>query len=462
MQQLYTGTGSESIQFLKHIRNYNNSLAIASTTAQLENPRGGGLYCFKVHGQIFHRIGALRPLAGNTPQCAQMLIMDTEETAAELAGRDVNRECDRATFAVLHQLLQTVNPYVQAYRLMDEVAREEEQRAIEAQRTQRPQYVVDSWLKIEMNRLNYLRKNQKELRLDTVRGLHDYMIGDDSHDGPPGRRIILAASFTGGPRHMIAQYQDAMSIVSKYGKPDIFLTFTCNPNWREIQNNLAGGEVAAYIYVVEFQKRGLSHAHMLITLKKEWKLNTADQIDQLFSAEHPESDSDPKLFDIISKNMIHRLCGNLNPTSPCMRDGACTKRFPKSFRSDTSLNVEYRRRDDGSYVTCVEFELITGTLYPSFVMAAKAAGHLRDDTFFLQSIQEAANDHVYREWLMKIGNGEAISDENGDIQVPPPLICSGKIADAIFGDAFSGRSMDLSERAILTPRNVDADQRLRS
>uniref|UniRef100_A0A183GGN1 ATP-dependent DNA helicase n=1 Tax=Heligmosomoides polygyrus TaxID=6339 RepID=A0A183GGN1_HELPZ len=163
------------------------------------------------------------------------------------------------------------------------------------------QYVVDSWLKIEMNRLNFLRKNQKELRLDTVRGLHDYMIGDDTHDGPPGRRIILAASFTGGPRHMIGQYQDAMSIVSKYGKPDIFLTFTCNPNWREIQNNLAGGqsasdrpdlvtrvfnlklralcnelfkrnvlgEVAAYIYVVEFQKRGLPHAHMLITRRDD-------------------------------------------------------------------------------------------------------------------------------------------------------------------------------------------------
>ncbi|VDP52103.1 unnamed protein product [Heligmosomoides polygyrus] len=67
-----------------------------------------------------------------------------------------------------------------------------------------------------------------------------------------------------------------------------------------------------------------------------------------------------------------------------------------------------------------------------------------------------ANDHEYREWLMKIGNGEALSDENSDIQVPPPLICSGNIADAIFGDAFSGRNMDLSELAILTPRNVDA------
>lgn len=29
-----------------------------------------------------------------------------------------------------------------------------------------------------------------------------------------------------------------MTYVRLYGKPDIFLTFTCNPNWSEIQENL--------------------------------------------------------------------------------------------------------------------------------------------------------------------------------------------------------------------------------
>ncbi|VDO19376.1 unnamed protein product [Heligmosomoides polygyrus] len=384
---------------------------MASTTAQLDSPRGCGPYCFRVHDQIYHRIGALHPLAGNPPQCAQVLIKDTEEEAAELAGRDVNRECDRATFPVFHQLLQTV----QAYQLIDGVAREEQQRAVDAQRTQRPvridfcqlnsdghgryniatvnevavvyvgndeeipgeryvvvyergqglrtisylgrlcdplsypplfprgedgwhpdmekttnksrvkgfysyllfarigtfnpllrlgkllqQYVVDSWLKIEMNSLNFLRKNQR----GSVRGLQDYMIGDDTHDGPQERRIILAVSFTGCPRHMIGQYQDAMSIVSKHGKPDIFLTFTCNPNWREIQNNLAGGLSAS---------------------------DRPDLVTRVSSVELPDPDSDPKPFDIVSENMVHRPCGNLNPTSPCMRDGVCTKRFPRTF-----------------------------------------------------------------------------------------------------------------------------------
>ena len=37
---------------------------------------------------------------------------------------------------------------------------------------------------------------------------------------------------------MVQCYQDAMAIGRVHGKPDIFLTMTCNPNWREITKNL--------------------------------------------------------------------------------------------------------------------------------------------------------------------------------------------------------------------------------
>ena len=39
-------------------------------------------------------------------------------------------------------------------------------------------------------------------------------------------------------------YQDAMAIVAKYGKPDIFLTMTCNPKNPDIMNNLPEGQGA--------------------------------------------------------------------------------------------------------------------------------------------------------------------------------------------------------------------------
>ena len=43
---------------------------------------------------------------------------------------------------------------------------------------------------------------------------------------------------------MNQNYQDAMAMIGKYGKPDLFLTFTCNPLWRETRENLGPNEKA--------------------------------------------------------------------------------------------------------------------------------------------------------------------------------------------------------------------------
>jgi hypothetical protein len=53
-----------------------------------------------------------------------------------------------------------------------------------------------------------------------------------------GSRIVLPSSFTGGRRYMFNNCQDAMAINKKYGYPDLFLTFTCNPKWPEIQRHM--------------------------------------------------------------------------------------------------------------------------------------------------------------------------------------------------------------------------------
>ena len=93
-----------------------------------------------------------------------------------------------------------------------------------------------------------------------------------------------------------------MGLVARKGKPDLFITFTCNPKWKDIQNELGGttfnnrpdivarvfnikvkdllkdvvegeifGKVLYYFYVVEFQKRGLPHIHLLVSLEEEDK-----------------------------------------------------------------------------------------------------------------------------------------------------------------------------------------------
>jgi hypothetical protein len=49
---------------------------------------------------------------------------------------------------------------------------------------------------------------------------------------------MLPASFTGGRRYTFNNCQDAMAVCKIHGYPDLFLTFTCNPNWEEIRRHL--------------------------------------------------------------------------------------------------------------------------------------------------------------------------------------------------------------------------------
>ncbi|KAL4562272.1 hypothetical protein LXL04_034471 [Taraxacum kok-saghyz] len=68
--------------------------------------------------------------------------------------------------------------------------------------------------------------------------LVDANTADDMPTSMIGQRIVLPASFIRGPRDMRRRFLDAMALVQDGGKPDIFLTMTCNPKWLEIQNEL--------------------------------------------------------------------------------------------------------------------------------------------------------------------------------------------------------------------------------
>ncbi|XP_018360460.1 PREDICTED: uncharacterized protein LOC108759485 [Trachymyrmex cornetzi] len=167
-----------------------------------------------------------------------------------------------------------------------------------------------------------------------------------------------------------------MAIVRKYGKPDVFITMTCNPNWLEMKENLLPaqqpadrpdictgvfnikkdymidlivrqkffGEVKAFVYVIEFQKRGLPHVHMLITLKQNCKITNSETVDKYISAEIPDPVIDKNLHEIVMKNMIHGPCGDW-----CMINGKCSKHFPKPFHEETTMDEndypQYRRKD---------------------------------------------------------------------------------------------------------------------
>ena len=233
-----------------------------------------------------------------------------------------------------------------------------------------------------------------------------------------GKKVILPASFTGGPRDQSRRYHDAMAIVRRLGKPSLFITMTCNPHWDEIMLCMLGmlpadrpdivarvfnlklaqlleelkkdgifGRCVASMHVIEFQHRGLPHAHILLVLDNDFK--QPHEVDAFVTAELPVEPKEPKglprnasrarkeafrkehteyeekmkrwktLNDLVLKHMIHGPCGHENPNSPCMQDGPCGKKFPKDFIRETYLGDSnhiyptYRRRspaDGGAQV----------------------------------------------------------------------------------------------------------------
>lgn len=239
------------------------------------------------------------------------------------------------------------------------------------------QYVTNKWLDVEDNNLAFIRNNQKKVRAELYTKVID-AFNENKNLNDIGRSVILPPSFHGGPRHMWELYHDAMSIVLNYGKPDLFITFTTNPNWPEIKNQLFKnqqvwerpdivckvfnakvkelmhdlikikifGAVKAYIYVIEFQKRGLPHAHILVILDK--KIVSVNEIDRCISAEVPDKTLYLDLYEKVTKFMIHGAC-NLEKSQQCVREGKCTKKFPKSYIDSTKI-IEgtyplYRRRN---------------------------------------------------------------------------------------------------------------------
>jgi hypothetical protein len=72
--------------------------------------------------------------------------------------------------------------------------------------------------------------------------LVDSLHAGEGREEAVGKRTVMPSSFIGGPRDMRRRYMDAMALVRRFGKPDIFLTMTCNPNWVEIKRELYPGQ----------------------------------------------------------------------------------------------------------------------------------------------------------------------------------------------------------------------------
>ncbi|GJW48610.1 hypothetical protein Tco_0080256 [Tanacetum coccineum] len=288
---------------------------------------------------------------------------------------------------------------------------------------------------VETERLYFHRTKQSKLRCDTYSNIRQSVVEGNTDPTLLGKPVMLSSSFTGRPRYMKQNYMDAMALCIWYGCPDLFITITCNPNWPEIArymeaHNLSAtdrpdvmsrvfkmkldqlmkdlkdlrlfGRTQAVVYTVEFQKRGLPHAHICLFLHKDDKVPSVDQIDKYISAEIPDKNEDPDLYKLVSDFMMHGPCGEDDPTQVCMAEGKCTKHFPKKFTERSSVDSEdiyLRVRRRGGYLDLrliIEHRLLT-----KFILLHLSADHvLYDRTLTLKAVM-----HKPSVWLQVRSKG---------------------------------------------------------
>jgi hypothetical protein len=198
-----------------------------------------------------------------------------------------------------------------------------------------------------------LPKHQK-IRAELYHGIVDTLKAGEARAFKVGILVVLPRIFNGGERDVQGQFLDFMTLIQRFGKPNYFVTMTCNPYWKEVSRELFPGqtpqdhpelvarvyksklrnlhdrlikknfgEVLAYAHVIEFQKRGLPNEHFLFVMANRDKLRSPDEFDKYISAEILDKHKYPMLHDLVCKYMIHGPCGVLYDKCTCMQDGKC-------------------------------------------------------------------------------------------------------------------------------------------
>ncbi|KAK1350657.1 hypothetical protein POM88_054624 [Heracleum sosnowskyi] len=99
-----------------------------------------------------------------------------------------------------------------------------------------------------------------------------------------------------------------------------FILYRFNPilPWNFRDPWMCDPDTEQVVYTIEFQKRGLPHAHIVLWMAEGDKLLSTEDIDTIISAELPDKETDAVGYEAVSQFMMHGPCGEANPRCPCM------------------------------------------------------------------------------------------------------------------------------------------------
>jgi hypothetical protein len=229
------------------------------------------------------------------------------------------------------------------------------------------EYAVDMFSRTEDERLNFVKRGRRAQRIAP----------DDAAEPsvPESFENKIPASFMGSAAWASDQVADALAIARDRGTPSFWLTPTTNPNWPEIRSRLRPGQDASdcpavvcrafharlhmlktfirkqfggltyEISVVEFQKRGLPHAHIVVKLLQDPPLSA---IDDFISAELPDPLENPTLYNLVRRFHMHSPDHLTRSESRCNQNDRCIYGYPQPITPHTYVDdfgrFHYRRR----------------------------------------------------------------------------------------------------------------------
>ncbi|XP_074359741.1 uncharacterized protein LOC141699820 [Apium graveolens] len=342
-------------------------------------------------------------------------------------------------------------------------------------------------------RLWWIRTHQTTLRNELYNNIYRSVSRGDVDSSNTGKGIVLPAGYVGSKRYLQQNFQDALAVCRYIGHPDIFLTMTCNSLWDEIQKMMEYvpgciapncpdivsrvfrlkldqlmvdikdkkhfGVCIGVMYVVEFQKRGLPHVHMLIWLDADSKKNLKQNVDNFVSAEIPDPLLDPNGYAAVKEFMIHGPCGLPNVKSPCMKDLCYIRHFPKKYyarstfddsgfpmymRRETNITVEIRKAElDNQWVVPYNRNLLVK--YQCH-MNVKICFHARSLKYLFKYClkgHDRAIVHVQRKRKRQANHTDEGGIDEINAYFDGRYLCGAESAYRIFGFPIHHRSISV-------------------
>jgi hypothetical protein len=139
----------------------------------------------------------------------------------------------------------------------------------------------------------------------------------------------------------------------------------------------------------------------LLILHTDDKPITTDDIDNIVSAELPDPQQFPNLHRIIVNYMLHGPCGSANPNASCMKDGRCSKGYPKQYCNDTFIRPDvypnYQRRSDGPHIIKNGYQFSNRDIIPfNAYLSAKYDCHINVEIVTTKMVVKYLSKYIYK------------------------------------------------------------------